>query len=212
MQVFLKFPVAGQVKMRLAADLGEAAAAAAYRAMVARVFERLPEEFSLSVAYAPAQLGEAALWNWLRPHLEAGGRSREEILWIAQAEVPGLGDRLREATGRLFAMGAARVLVVGTDCPYLEPEIYRQAAGCLDQGNDVVFGPALDGGYYLVGLAAPWPAIFGEAVVWSSRRTLETSLESARSAGLAVALLDKLEDVDDLPAWERARDALGLSI
>ena len=192
MQVFLKFPAAGQVKTRLAAGLDESAAVAAYRAMVARVLEELPEEFSLSIAYAPAELGEEALWDWLRPHLERGGRSREQVLWMAQLEVPGLGDRLREATGRLFAAGADRVLVVGTDCPYLKPEIYRQAAGCLDRGSDVVFGPAADGGYYLVGLAAPRPEIFAEAVVWSSRQTLATSLEAARWGTLLVLLISIL--------------------
>ncbi len=209
-QVFLKFPESGRVKTRLAREIGDAAAATVYRALVARVFEHLPAEFPLCVAYAPASVGEDAISRWLRPHLEVAGRACEEVVWIPQVEVADLGQRLGQATGTLFARGAGKVIAVGADCPYLEPEVYREAAGCLDRGRDVVFGPTLDGGYYLVGLAAPQERLFGDSIPWSSARTLEASLEAAASTGLNVAVLDKREDVDDLSAWVRARDALGL--
>ncbi len=208
MQVFLKLPEEGRVKTRLAEDIGEEAAVAAYRVLVARTLANLPPEFPLSVAYAPSG-AEEAMRAWLSPHLRERGK---DVVWVEQVDVPCLGDRLRVATGQLFAMGAGKILAVGADCPSLAATTYREAERRLHGGDEIVFGPAADGGYYLVGLASPQPVIFNPTIAWSSRRTLETSLQAARGAGLKISLLDEREDVDDRSSWERARNSLNLVI
>ncbi|MDA8354952.1 MAG: TIGR04282 family arsenosugar biosynthesis glycosyltransferase [Actinomycetota bacterium] len=108
-----------------------------------------------------------------------------------------LGERMAEAAGAAFAAGYGPVAVIGTDVPLLAPDDLRRAFDVLGSGCDVVFGPAHDGGYYLVGLARPLPAVFEIAPhLWGGPLVLDASLEHSRRAGLEVGLLTPLPDLD----------------
>jgi uncharacterized protein len=108
-----------------------------------------------------------------------------------------LGERLAAATGEVFARGHRPVVVIGTDVPTLTAGRLAQAFGELARGRDVVFGPARDGGYYLVGLSRPAPELFAlDPGVWGSDRVLAVSLAAARRAGLDAGLLPTLRDLD----------------
>ncbi len=116
-----------------------------------------------------------------------------------------LGARLAAATGRVFAHHGGPLLVVGTDAPSLSA---RHAAAALDDlaaGCQAVFGPAFDGGYYLVGLDRPRPGIFALAADdWGGPAVLRASLEAAGAAGLEIGLIDLERDLDtpeDARAW-----------
>jgi uncharacterized protein len=90
-----------------------------------------------------------------------------------------------------------QAIVVGTDIPDVSAAILVQAAQLLD-AHDVVFGPVEDGGYYLVGMKAPQPAVFQD-VSWSTSVVLAQSLQKAAAAGLRVApvhSLPRLRDID----------------
>jgi rSAM/selenodomain-associated transferase 1 len=199
---FLKEPIPGRVKTRLAADIGPENAARAYEGMVCRVLQQIPENFGICIAYSPAG-AEARLRDWLREDL----RDRDQVAWIEQVEGD-LGERLEAATQALFEAEASPVLVIGTDCPSIDAACYASALKALE-AKDAVFGPTLDGGYYLVGTKAFSPALFRE-IEWSSPRTLEMSLEAGQKNGLKIAKLDLKEDIDDLLSWERAQQDLGL--
>ncbi len=96
-----------------------------------------------------------------------------------------------------FLDGAQQVVIIGTDCPELDERILGDAFKAL-QTHPVVFGPACDGGYYLVGLSAPCPAVF-QNINWGSSEVLRQSLAAAPDA----LMLETLPDVDlpeDLPA------------
>ena len=116
-----------------------------------------------------------------------------------------LGTRMRIASEDAFADGAEKVVIVGTDCPSINESILHEAKQLLDS-NDLVYGPALDGGYYLVGMRKPSPAVF-DGISWGGENVLSQSLDAANLAGLKTALLNPLPDVDhpqDLPAAEQA--------
>jgi uncharacterized protein len=107
----------------------------------------------------------------------------------------GLGERLERAFAELDSLGYRARVVIGTDAPDLPLAYLEQAFTLLESGSDVVFGPAEDGGYYLVALSGAHGGIFRD-IPWSGPRVLEKSLERAAKAGLAAALLPTWYDVD----------------
>ncbi len=98
------------------------------------------------------------------------------------------------AMKKLLDGGYRRVVLVGVDIPGLAVSIILKAFGLLSD-FDVVFGPATDGGYYLVGLKAPQEEIF-TGIEWSTETTLSQSVEKAKAAGLSVSYVDVLSDID----------------
>ncbi|MGK5448612.1 TIGR04282 family arsenosugar biosynthesis glycosyltransferase [Streptomyces radiopugnans] len=107
-----------------------------------------------------------------------------------------LGQRLAAATGEAFADGAGPLLVIGTDAPTLTGDLLATALTALD-GRDVVLGPALDGGYYLIGTHAPHPRLFGlDPACWSTDKVLAATLALAADQGLRTELIPPLRDLD----------------
>jgi rSAM/selenodomain-associated transferase 2/rSAM/selenodomain-associated transferase 1 len=195
--VFAKAPRVGRVKTRLARDVGSEEAARIYREMGRAIVDRLRSgRYRLVVCHAPAD-GGAEVGDWL-------GREGLELRPQARGD---LGDRMRFAFEEAFAEGD-RVCIVGTDSPDLDRDRVVRAFERVEaeDGPDAVFGPALDGGYYLLALRRPAPALFRE-IPWSTSKVLARSLERAREAGLRHESLEPLRDVDrleDLPAAFRA--------
>lgn len=100
-----------------------------------------------------------------------------------------LGDRLAAATTHVLRERTQPLLVVGTDMPTLTRAHAREAEAVLRGGADAVFGPSLDGGYWIVGLARPQPDLFDLGAAWDGATVLERSLERAEAAGLRAELL-----------------------
>jgi rSAM/selenodomain-associated transferase 1 len=193
--VFVKRPRAGEVKTRLARETGSEAAAVVYRAMaehVLRATAPLDGTYDRVVSYAPADAGDE-----IRAWLPA-----ETCLPQAEGD---LGARMTHALASALASGASRAVLIGTDAPALGREHVLQAFAAL-RDVDLVLGPARDGGYYLVGLGAPRPALF-EGIAWSTSSVCAATLERARALGLRHRLLPELRDVDTLAdvraEWER---------
>jgi rSAM/selenodomain-associated transferase 1 len=112
-----------------------------------------------------------------------------------------LGERMHTAFRLHCAQGP--LLLVGTDCPVLQPGHLRQAAAALVDGADAVWLPAEDGGYVLVGLRQPQPALF-HGMTWSTDQVMAQTRARARDAGLRVQELQTLWDLDrpqDLQRW-----------
>ncbi len=185
--VFVKAPLVGTVKTRLAAAVGHWEATQLYRRL-GRLLVRVTAapHYRTAVWYAPARKGRAVR-AWLRGP------------WVSsfRPQVNGdLGCRLQAAFASHFAEGAARVVVIGSDCPAVGRQIVVQAFRALEH-CDVVLGPALDGGYYLLGLKGPHPSLF-DAIPWSSARVLAETEARARTLSLATSRLAPLRDVDTL--------------
>jgi uncharacterized protein len=193
--VFAKVPVAGRVKTRLAQDIGSAAAAAVYRRLGRQVVAAVAGPSYRTIVWFTPPGGGDIVRTWL------DGLGAAEFC----PQVGGhLGTRLVHAFARAFAAGDSAVVIIGTDAPGVNRRIVAAAFRAL-RTHDVVLGPSLDGGYYLIGLTAPQPALF-RAIPWSTGDVLRATEARARGAGLALTLLAPLRDVDSA---EDAR-ALGL--
>lgn len=191
--VFVKAPVPGRVKTRLQVPLSGVQACRMYKAFVRDVVwgARLCAEAAVSVAYEPHPKRPDLTWLEDAPP------------WFAQAEGD-LGARLIAAFDRAFRAGAGKVVVIGSDCPDLDPDTLRQAFARLDDAQ-AVLGPAEDGGYYLIGLRAPMPHLFTK-MDWSESAVLKRTLERLRLRGESFQLMPVRSDVDtfgDLKALAR---------
>ena len=196
--IFLKYPTPGQVKTRLAAQLGDEAAAGIYRASVELTLHRLGalEADAVVCVDPPEALARTHEWlgsGWtLRPQQGAT-----------------LGERLSDATRAVFADGATRLVIVGTDSPWLRVQDVELAFGHLDR-TDVVLGPSQDGGYYLIGLSQCTIGLF-EDIAWSSPLVFDQTRARVAELGLHAQVfpqgydLDRVEDVQRFVAEESAR-------
>ena len=194
--VMLKAPVAGRVKTRLAEAIGPDAACLAYRQLVETLFARLADAGPISVHYAP---GDTPTEKVMRAWLGDGYR------YVPQSNGD-LGARMQSAVETAFAKGARTAILLGGDCPYIDQMRVREVERRLER-YDAVIGPSVDGGYYLLGLRRPTPCLF-QGIPWSTETVLKTTLARAENAGLSVALLDLLEDVDDVASWKRTQGVL----
>jgi uncharacterized protein len=127
------------------------------------------------------------------------------VVALAQPEGD-LGRRMHAACAWLFGDGARSVVVIGSDLPSLPSSHISAAFDSLDAGADLVIGPAEDGGYYLIGMSRPRPAVF-DGVAWGSASVLEATHAAAASAGLRVHEIAPWYDVDT--AADLARVASG---
>lgn len=184
--VLVKAPEPGRVKTRLAADIGAVAAAALYLRLGREIVAECAasRDHHTLVWYAPAEAGHAVV-SWLR---DLGVDE-----FIAQPR-GGLGARMSAAFRTSFGHGASRVLLIGSDCPGVDRALLREAFDALGSA-DVVLGPTVDGGYYLIGLSAPAPGLF-RRVTWSTASVFGQTMANAKRLGLAVAVLRELRDVD----------------
>lgn len=182
--VLAKAPIAGLAKTRLIPALGPQGAARLQRALTAS---------TLRTATA-ANLGRVTLWCAPDPSHRYFRALRKTfgIRCLAQP-VGDLGRRMHAAF-RLHCMDGPLILI-GTDCPALTPAHLRNAAQALCDGQDAVFHPAEDGGYVLVGLHGPVPALF-QRIAWSTSTVMSQTRTRAMAGGLRVSELETLWDVD----------------
>jgi hypothetical protein len=190
--VFLKAPRPGEVKTRLAAELGESLAVSIYRALTELVIRATrpgeAADFRRVLCYAPSD-GASEIAAWFR------GEALE-----AQAGKD-LGERMHQAFVLSFARGSASAVLIGTDCPTLGRERVAEALLALETA-DVVVRSAEDGGYTLIGLNRPQPALFAD-IEWSGDTVLSVTAARARTAGLRLRVLGEDGDIDTVADLRR---------
>ena len=190
--VFVKAPLPGLVKTRLAAGIGHPLALAAYRALTAGTLAAVDASgLPAAIHYAPA--GALAAVTGLcgpdrdyRPQVEGD-----------------LGARMAAALGQAFDAGAECALLVGCDLPLLTGPILAGAAERLG-GCDAVLGPALDGGYWGIGFRREsfCPAAFAD-MPWSTDAVASRTADVIRRAGRRLELLPALPDCDEAADLKR---------
>ena len=181
--MFAKAPVPGQVKTRLCPPLTPDEAATLHGSFVIDMLERTKAavaklKLPLDRYLACAPSSTLVFFQIME--------ERQSVKLIDQVG-DDLGARMQQAFTTLFGKGYQRVFIVGTDVPSLPLDHYKQALVLLDT-HDVVLGPALDGGYYLIGLNRRTPELF-TAIPWSTGQVLALTQEKARTLGLTTALL-----------------------
>jgi rSAM/selenodomain-associated transferase 1 len=199
--VFARAPLAGAAKTRLIPALGAAGAARLQRRLTLH---------ALAVAQRAA-IGRVTLWvapddgqRFFRALKTACGVA------LRQQSAGDIGERMAAA----FAANAGPLLLIGTDCPALQPtHLVAAATALLDDrrgGKDAVFIPVDDGGYMLVGLRCPQPGLF-EGITWGSERVMAQTRQRLADLGLRWSELPTLWDVDRPADLARLRSLEGFS-
>lgn len=188
--VMVKEPRPGRVKTRLGRDMGLTASAWWFRHQVAALLRRIESpKWETVLAVAPDRQGlQSRVWPGHLPRIVQGGGN--------------LGDRM----ARVFRSAApGPVCIIGADIPGINPARITEAFQSLG-GNDAVFGPAPDGGYWLVGMKRVGPVPHGlfDGVRWSSEHALADSV--ATMNGLRIGKVATLRDVDTLDDLKRLND------
>jgi rSAM/selenodomain-associated transferase 1 len=184
--IMAKVPAPGRVKTRLCPPLTPLQAADLARCFLQDRVEQISgiESAALLLAFTPADGADEV------------ARLLPRRMRLVPQTGRDLGARLDRVLTDLLAEGHPGAIAVGTDSPSLPTAYLRQAcAHLLDGSADVVVGPCEDGGYYLIGLRAPVPALF-ETMPWSTSAVLEETLARIRRLGLRLALLPAWFDVD----------------
>jgi len=195
--VFTRYPEPGKSKTRLIPALGPEGAADLHRQMCEHTLSwarRMQSGSEVSVEIYIDGEGQDLFRKWLG----------DDVLYRPQGK-GSLGARMNRAFQDSFHAGMAKVIIVGTDCPGISEGPVQEAFLALEE-NDLVLGPANDGGYYLIGLRRPAEDLF-KGIPWGTEKVLARTLEVAQRLGLRTFLLGPLGDVDrpeDLHLWEEA--------
>lgn len=184
--VFIRNPVKGKVKTRLGRAIGDDAALQVYLQLCLLTRNAICTFSGKKYLFYSDEI----IWNdeW---------DSRE---FDKQRQVGNdLGERISNAFEMAFLVHR-RILLIGSDCPYLKPYHLNQALDYLNDA-DCVIGPAKDGGYYLIGLNQRIPGLFLNKS-WSTSLVFNETCDTLKNDNHSYALLETLEDIDNPEDWE----------
>lgn len=183
--VFVKAPVKGRVKTRLAQVLGDESALETYRCFVADILATLTGLDCDPRIYLHPPEAKPAVRSWL---------GEDYALFPQKGRT--LGDKMRNALAETFAAGFTKAALMGTDIPDLPATVVSEAFEALDRFPAVI-GPSTDGGYYLIGFTAEGfaPAVFAD-IPWSTIGVFARTAERFHSCGIRPYLLPRWADVD----------------
>ena len=185
--IFQKNAILGKVKTRLAASIGDVQALEIYSWLTEythQISKQLQvDKFLFFSDFIPEDINQ--LPQWFQLEVQSGGN---------------LGDRMKNAFGHLHAKGYTRIVIIGTDCPDLKANDLNNAFLTLSQSS-LVFGPAQDGGYYLLGMQGFFPELFDE-IPWSTEKVLELTSSKADRLNLNYEFLEIYSDIDNIDDWE----------
>ena len=199
--IFVKYPEPGKVKTRLAATIGAELAAQLYQEFVLQTFQLALQSQAAArfVTFTPAEkereLKKLFPGSWQ---------------WFAQENSPNLGVRIHHAIQHVQQQGYSPVITIGTDSPSLPTDYLNHAVAAL-LNHDLVLGPAMDGGYYLIGMKNAPPELFA-GIDWSTDRVFQQTLERAAQLKMSVRQLPVWYDIDDLLTLQRFCEESSLSV
>jgi len=194
--IFTRYPKPGQVKTRLIPALGAEGAANFHREMTEHTLSQVKKfrsthPLSVEVYFSGGQQ-QQEMQGWLGSDL------------VYRPQCSGdLGSRMAQALSKAFQESIDRVVIIGTDCPGLNANFMAKAFDLLGS-HDIVLGPAIDGGYYLIGLCCFMAELFSD-ISWGTADVLQQTVDIANKLDLSVAYLPSLADIDrpeDLPVWQ----------
>ena len=201
--VFVRAPEKGKVKTRLSKILGNGIVLGLYQSFVADIIATLQTgRYTFRICYHPPDAGDKVA-DWI---------GRKYVLVPQRGNH--IGQRMANAFRKTFADGFEHVLLIGTDLPDLPVAVIDEAFESLEK-NGAVIGPALDGGYYLIGFQSNTflPAVF-ERIPWGTQQVFERTIEIFEKNHLQVYRLPKWRDIDlyeDLKCF-MAENAKGKSV
>lgn len=181
--IFYRNPELGKVKTRLAASIGDEKALAIYLKLSAHTRD-VTENLTMDKALYYSDFTDRED-NWSLTHFKKEIQTGRD-----------LGERMRNAFASGFEQGYQKIVIIGTDCFELTPEIIKQSFERLDH-HDTVIGPALDGGYYLLGMKKLIPEVFRNKA-WSTESVCTETMKDFERLNLGYSLSPPLRDVDEV--------------
>lgn len=185
--LFIKNPIPGKTKTRLAGDVGNEMALKMYHQLT-----NWTREQALGLTATDRHL-------YYSNEVTANDAWREQDFHKHLQHPGDLGERMLDGFRIAFEEGYDKVIIIGSDCPGIDTDYLIEAFAALDD-HDVVIGPALDGGYTLLGMRTFTPTLF-KNIAWSTSEVLPATLARAAAAGRSVSQLKPLSDVDYLADW-----------
>jgi rSAM/selenodomain-associated transferase 1 len=185
--IFVRNPILGQVKTRLAKDIGDERALAIYLQLLEHTLKITRSLSFRKFIYYADEVSDYDLWSvpGYTKRMQSGTN---------------LGERMLNSFKELFEQGFTRIVIIGSDCLQLQTENLQEAVTLLES-NTAVIGPASDGGYYLLGLTKLYPDLFVNKP-WSTDQVLTKTIDDFNNQGISYALLEELSDIDDITDLE----------
>ena len=180
--IFIKNPVKGKVKTRLAATIGDDMALEIYKKLLKHTLD-IVEHVAVDKFLFFSDTIEESI-----------GFVNTPVYKVIQSGND-LGDKMSNAFERLFKNKYKRIIIIGTDCPGITANILEEAFSKLNE-KDVVIGPAVDGGYYLIGVKQKQSNLF-DNIEWSTSAVLNSTIGRCKKNNLSYTLLEELSDVDE---------------
>ena len=178
--IFVKNPVLGKVKTRLAATIGDQEALRVYEALLAHTQEEVNRLKNTTVFVFYSDQFENDNWN--------------RTYFKMNQEGIDLGERMNHAFDTILTRKYAKTVIIGSDCYDLNAEIIQDGFDALNDYDSVV-GPSEDGGYYLLGLKESTPSIF-KNITWSTDTVLKETETKLQALNKTYTLLPTLNDID----------------
>ncbi|RFC55234.1 TIGR04282 family arsenosugar biosynthesis glycosyltransferase [Brumimicrobium aurantiacum] len=179
--IMTKDPVLGQCKTRLAKTIGDEKALEVYIQLLDYTADFSKKVNADKFIYSTAELKDKTRWE------------SNQTLFNLQSNGD-LGNRMNTALEAVFHLGYHKAVVIGSDCAEIDENTIQKAYDEL-ASNDVVVGPALDGGYYLIGMKKATPALFQD-IEWSTENVCPSTISIAKQNQLSIALLEAKSDID----------------
>ncbi len=180
--IFSKNPEYGKVKTRLAVTIGKEQTLFIYQKLIEHTIAVTKELSIDKTVFYSEWIDKKDNWEdeFYKKKIQSG---------------TDLGERMKNAFKSSFTEGYDKVVIIGTDCYELETQYILSAFSRLDN-TDIVLGPAIDGGYYLLGMKKFNPALF-ENIDWSTDKVFNQTIVVCRKLNLSVSLLPELNDIDN---------------
>jgi rSAM/selenodomain-associated transferase 1 len=189
--IFIKNPVLGKVKTRIAAEAGDAVALDIYKNLLDHTRSIADQVDAARLLFYSDRV--VRLDQWAEKKYSKTVQSGED-----------LGERMLNAFKQTSEYD--KKIIIGSDCPGITVDLIDQAYTALDY-HDVVIGPSKDGGYYLLGMNSLVPEIF-KSIPWSTDQVLTETVRVLQNKRLLYKLLPTLADVDTLADWEAEKGKL----
>ena len=187
---FIKSPSLGNAKTRIAKVAGGEAAMQIYRQLLAITRDVVLNVDCSRLLYYAQYIDHHDEW------------SSDHFNKYIQSEGD-LGERMKSAFEEAFKLHN-QVIIIGSDCPYIDHHIIESAFDSLDR-YDVVIGPSNDGGYYLIGMAKPYFSLF-DNMPWSTTALFDLTIDKCKQEKYSYHLCPTLSDIDYIEDWNAYLD------
>ncbi len=182
LMIFAKNPELGKVKTRLAKTIGNEKALMIYLKLLEHTHAVADKVFADKAIFYSNKVQDFDILDYYKfPKFLQKGKD--------------LGERMERAFGQAFAQNYDKVVIIGSDCIEINSAIIEDAFTALND-NNVVIGPAEDGGYYLLGMDRHYPHLFKNKI-WSTPDVFLDTLLDLKKLKLSYSLLPTLSDVDE---------------